>query len=473
MSKPLKVFITYSHTDSVEKDKLITRLAVMKREGLISIWHDNEILGSDKWREEIFSTNLPNSDILLYLVSAESLASENCNKELAIALDEKIRVIPIILEDCDWKNDQLSDFQAFPERGKPINEWQPESKGWQSVVDGVRKTVHEMQSQAKTSPNVTPEEIETLAFLALHRGNFMVMLDQLEEALKAYSRAIELTPNNANAYNNRGVVRGKRSEYDLAITDFDTALELKPDYAEVYSNRGIAYIKKGELNRAVQDYIKAIELKPDHAEAYNNRGNAYIAKGECDLAIKDCNKAIQLKTDYAEAYYNRGTAYSKKNEIDLAIKDFRKAIELKPDYFAAYNNLGIAYYNKGEFDRAIENYTKAVEIKPDYTEALDNRRAVYRAKRMAYYEKNKSEFGIDYSEAVRRNPDDPSVYYNRGAAFLHLKLWDKARTDLMKARDMGEDVASLFHNFYANVTDFEQEWKVKLPEDIVAMLTPR
>ena len=147
MSKGLKVFITYSHTDSEAKDKLITRLVVMKRQGLISIWHDNEILGGDKWREEIFTTNLPNSDILLYLVSAKSLESENCNKELAIALDEKIRVIPIILEACDWENDQLSELQALPDKGKPINEWNPESTGWQNVVDGIRKVIKGMQSQ--------------------------------------------------------------------------------------------------------------------------------------------------------------------------------------------------------------------------------------------------------------------------------------------------------------------------------------
>ena len=54
MSKELKVFITYARKDSAAKDELITRLAVLKREGLISIWHDNEILPSDRWREEIF-----------------------------------------------------------------------------------------------------------------------------------------------------------------------------------------------------------------------------------------------------------------------------------------------------------------------------------------------------------------------------------------------------------------------------------
>ena len=47
--------------------------------------------------KKFFLRTFPTSDLLLYLVSAYSLASENCNKELGIALDEKITVIPIIL----------------------------------------------------------------------------------------------------------------------------------------------------------------------------------------------------------------------------------------------------------------------------------------------------------------------------------------------------------------------------------------
>ena len=90
MNKPLKAFITYSHKNTAEKDELITRLTLLKREGLISIWHDNEILPGDKWRDAIFS-NLADSDLLLYLTSAHSLDSENCNKELAAALKAEIR----------------------------------------------------------------------------------------------------------------------------------------------------------------------------------------------------------------------------------------------------------------------------------------------------------------------------------------------------------------------------------------------
>ena len=56
MSKGLKVFITYAHCKNSEaKDKLITYLAVLKQNGLIDVWHDNEILPGDKWRDAIFN----------------------------------------------------------------------------------------------------------------------------------------------------------------------------------------------------------------------------------------------------------------------------------------------------------------------------------------------------------------------------------------------------------------------------------
>ena len=50
----IRLFITYSHKDVKARDQLITYLAGMKREGLIDIWHDNEILPGDTWRDSIF-----------------------------------------------------------------------------------------------------------------------------------------------------------------------------------------------------------------------------------------------------------------------------------------------------------------------------------------------------------------------------------------------------------------------------------
>ena len=431
MSKPLKGFITYSHEDTEAKDELITRLAVMKQQNELVTWHDNEMLPSDKWREEIFSTHLPDSDLLLYLVSAASLASENCNKELGIALKKNIKPIPIILEDCDWKKHQLGDFQALPDKGNPINEWVPESKGWQNVVEGIRKFVDAMQSQMDSPPG-TPEE-ELRAALAFQQGNVLMMIGQVDMAIEHYSHAIGLNPNNVSTYNNRGAAYSDKNEIDRAIDDYTQAIQLDTNCAMAYYNRGNAYRNKDDFDCAIEDFTKAIELNPDYTEAYNNRGLAHSKTGNLDRAIADYTKAIQLRPNDAEAYNNRGLAHSKTGNLDCVIEDFAKVIQLRPNDAEAYNNRGVAYYKKGRINLAIKDYNRAMNLNPDFV---------------------------------------AKVYCNRGEAWLRLREWGKAKSDLTAARDMGADIIISFRNEYASVPDFECINGVKLPEELATMLTP-
>ena len=359
MNKPLKGFITYSHKDEQKRKKLRTCLAVMERAGEVTLRDDSDINPGGKARQEDILKEVADSDILLYLVSTDSLASGNCNRELTEAVRANRRIIPIILESCDWLNDRLSDFQALPDKGKPINKWQPESDGWQNVVDGIRKAVEEMQAQADSSSKTSEEKLR--AKLAFEHGNVMLIIGEMERAIEHYSHAIKLDLNSASIYNNRGVAYYKKGEYDLAIEDYNMAIRLNPDDAGAYSNRGAVYSKKGEYDLAIEDYNMAIQLNSDYAEAYNNRGVAYDKKGELDLAIADHTKAVELKPNYAEAYTCRGNAYDKKGELDQAITDHSKAIQLQRNLVEAYNNRGNAYGKKGDYDLAIADFNKAIE----------------------------------------------------------------------------------------------------------------
>ena len=165
----------------------------------------------------------------------------------------------------------------------------------------------------------------------------------------------------------------KQEWYDKAIVHYTAAIDLNPELAEAYYNRGLAYANKGEFDAAIQDFNKAIGLNPEDANTYNNRGAAYKDKGEFDLAIQDFNKAIGLNPEDAKAYNNRGAAYANKGEFDAAIQDFNKAIDLNPEDAKAYNNRGVAYGNKGEFDAAIQDFNKAIDLNPEHANAYNNR----------------------------------------------------------------------------------------------------
>jgi uncharacterized membrane protein YhaH (DUF805 family) len=120
-------------------------------------------------------------------------------------------------------------------------------------------------------------------------------------------------------------------ESGKAIADYNKAIEIAPDSADAFYNRGDAYDEMGEYGKAIADYNKAIELDPNHALAYHNRGCAYGEIGAYDKAIADYNKAIELNPNDSLAYYNRGLAYSEKGDVPKAVSDLEKCIGLCTD----------------------------------------------------------------------------------------------------------------------------------------------
>ena len=313
-----------------------------------------------------------------------------------------------------------------------------------------------------TAIQLNPDFAETYK----NRGVAYNIEGAYDRAIKDYNMVIKLQPNDADAYNNRGDTYRNKRNHNQAVEDFSTAIMLNPQLAEAYNNRGVAYSDKGKYGDAIADFDKAIELNPNYANAYTNRGLAYCREGKSDRAIEDFNKVIDLKPNSADAYTNRGLGYSGSGKYSNAIEDFDKATDFKPNSTDAYLGRGIAYSQAGKSDRAIEDFNKTIQLNPNFTDAYCGRGLAY---------SDKGEYGSaieDFNKAIDLKPDVADAYYNRGEAWLHLGEWEKAREDLTVAVAMGINIINVFCNDYASVGDFEQRNEVKLPADLAAMLTP-
>jgi len=159
-----------------------------------------------------------------------------------------------------------------------------------------------------------------------------------ERAINAFTSVIELEPENAAAYDRRGIACGRAERYGKAIADFNRAIELEPEYAGAYNNRGLSYYRQGLISEAIADYDMAIQMDPDIAMFHANRGLAHCWKNDLHVAIADFNKAVELDPNLRELHNSRGEAYAKLGEYEKAVADFDYELSLNPNDIVAYAN---------------------------------------------------------------------------------------------------------------------------------------
>jgi tetratricopeptide (TPR) repeat protein len=180
--------------------------------------------------------------------------------------------------------------------------------------------------------------------------------------IEYFSKAIELNPNLAEAYEKRALHYYYQRKYDKAINDYSKLIEFKPLEAAAYMMRGSTYLRKGRggwikakidslksyfskqglprsrelLDKAIEDLSQAIELDAKLASAYSYRAEAYRFMGMSKEALRDSTVAINLGGDslsIASAHATRAKIYGQRGQHELAEAEFSKAMELNPRFY--------------------------------------------------------------------------------------------------------------------------------------------
>ncbi|MEI7431099.1 MAG: tetratricopeptide repeat protein, partial [Betaproteobacteria bacterium] len=224
-------------------------------------------------------------------------------------------------------------------------------------------------------------------------------LKRHEEALSHYDHAIQLKPDYAEAWSNKGITLHELKRHEEALSHYDHAIQLKPDYAEAWSNKGITLHELKRLEEALSHYDHTIQLKPDYAEAWFNKGVTLHELKRREEALSHYDHAIQLKPDYTEAWSNKGVILHELKRLEEALSHYDHAIQLKPDYAEAWANKGVTLNDLKYLEEALSHYDHAIQLKPDYAEAWSNKGVVFT------HLKLHDEALLHYKKAIELKPD--------------------------------------------------------------------
>lgn len=283
-------------------------------------------------------------------------------------------------------------------------------------------------------------------------------LGQHEAALASCDRALALSPNHADALNNRGNILQKLNRFDQAIESYRQAIAARPDYVDAWSNQAAALHELKRFEEALACYDRALALRPDHPQILSNRGVTLQHLQRLDQALASHDRAVALWPNYAEGFYNRGLTLHELKRFDEALASYDRALALRPDYAQALTNRGISLRHLRRFDEALESYDRAIALQgrdpagargSDAALALNNRGITLQEL------KRFDEALESYDRAVAAQPAAPDpahsreqahAFNNRGVALQEMRRFDEALANYARAVAVSPDYAEAHCN---------------------------
>lgn len=188
---------------------------------------------------------------------------------------------------------------------------------------------------------------------------------RLEEALKAYDKALTFAPEDAEIWTNIGSALTQAGRHDEASISFEHALKLNPRAANAARGRGLALFKLARFQDALACFDLVNEMQPDDVDVAHMRATCMVRLRRFDEALPEVRKVLASKPDHADALNNLGNIYQSRGLHEEALPCFDQALARRPDFIQAMNSKAFSLTELQQFDEALAIYERVSALAPD------------------------------------------------------------------------------------------------------------
>ncbi len=298
---------------------------------------------------------------------------------------------------------------------------------------------------ADFSQSLVVQPNSSRAFLA--RASAYAADGKSSNALADVNQALARDPRNADGLILRASLNQLKGEHQLAAQDYASAAALAPASDKSYLGRAVVFQADGQPQRALEECEQAVRANPNSSAGYLCRAEAFMKMNATARAVEEINRALvvaqalnqpmpllnelvlnelarsmpaaptssvaevvkdqpapappvvspappappalpalpaevaakpspgpQAAGD-AQRFHQLGREQNDQQKFEPAIRMLNRAIELDPWLASAYNARGYAYLRLLNFNRALIDFSEALRLQPNYVNAYVNRAA--------------------------------------------------------------------------------------------------
>jgi tetratricopeptide (TPR) repeat protein len=283
------------------------------------------------------------------------------------------------------------------------------------AVSAGAKDKKDKKGEDKPKVEAVPQENDKV-WNAIRLGDQYRTSGLPEKAAEEYRKALEVDPENREAYARLGYALVEAKEYEQAVKIYQRYVALAPDDCDSHSSLGFAYLQQGLTDQAIAAYEKALEVCPDDPNSYTNLGKVYAQSGSYPIeAIEAFRRSVELNPNDITGYENLAKLYSERKLYPEAIRMY-EAILQRPDHAMgdrwvvwAHGRIAAMYRWADAYAQAIPHY-RAVMESPVADEEQKTR--AIRGLAISYEQTQQVALAIElYQDLIKQVPEESGYYY--------------------------------------------------------------
>ena len=226
--------------------------------------------------------------------------------------------------------------------GKPIEKTRVGASGKEDILPVVAKAAAAVRAALG---DATPASLQLAAAETFSAGSL--------DAAHEYARAQE---------------EQYAGKYEDAIRDYSKAIELDSNLGRAYAGLAVVFANQGQRAKAEEEYKRAMARidRMSDREKYRTRGGYYLLVREPQKALEQFNELVRLYPADAAGIANLALAHFYRRDMARALAEGRRATEIYPKNVPQHNNVALYALYAGDFETAAREARIVLGMNPGF-----------------------------------------------------------------------------------------------------------